>query len=386
MSIGPDPGRMKTDLARLVGLNTENPPGGEHAAAELVGGLLREAGFDVALDSYAPGRTNVVARMTRGDGPCLAFNTHMDVVPAGDGWTLPPFQLTERDGRLYGRGACDAKGPLIAMVEALRMLADSADSWRGTLLGVFVADEEVASEGARHFAAGRPAIDYVVVGEPTENGTIIAHKGSLRPLVRVHGVAAHSGTPDLGDNAVYRAAGLVGLVERLHRDVVSRLSHPLVGNASLTITRMNAGIGDNIVPAHCDLLLDRRMIPGEDEEVVKAEIAALLDEARQRFGVRAEILAFKPTTGGAAETPADHPIVAASLEAGRRHGARAEAPGGFTGACDLVHFRGIGAYGSVLGPGSLAVAHKPDEFVPVDEFVAASLIYRDIATRMLPRA
>lgn len=378
----PNASRMKSDLERLVAFRTENPPGNETEAAQFLSGLLGEAGFSVSLDEYKPGRTNLIARLYNGTGPSFAFNTHMDVVPAGEGWSSDPFVLRERDGRLYGRGACDAKGPLVAMVEAMRLLKDQQSHWRGTLLGVFVADEEVASEGAKHFAGKRPGIDFAVIGEPTSNGTVIAHKGSMRPWVRVHGVSAHSGTPDLGENAIYQAARFVAMVEDHHRSVVRRRTHALVGEASLTITRANAGVADNVLPDRCDLLLDRRTIPGEDEAVVRRELEGLLMAARA-CGIRAQILEYKPTTGGATETAPDHPIVAASLAASRQHGARITTAQGFQGACDLVHFRSVGAQGTVIGPGSLALAHKPDEFVPVDEFVASSLIYRDVAMQML---
>ena len=378
----PNASRMKSDLERLVAFRTENPPGNETEAAHFLSGLLGEADFSVSLDEYKPGRTNLIARLDNGTGPSFAFNTHMDVVPAGEGWSSDPFVLRERDGRLYGRGACDAKGPLVAMVEAMRLLKDQQSHWRGTLLGVFVADEEVASEGAKHFAGKRPAIDFAVIGEPTSNGTVIAHKGSMRPWVRVHGVSAHSGTPDLGENAIYQAARFVAMVEEHHRSVVRHRTHPLVGEASLTITRANAGVADNVLPDRCDLLLDRRTIPGEDEAVVRRELEGLVTAAHA-CGVRAEILEYKPTTGGATETAPNHPIVVASLAASRQHGARITAPQGFQGACDLVHFRSVGAQGTVIGPGSLALAHKPDEFVPVDEFVASSLIYRDVAMQML---
>jgi acetylornithine deacetylase/succinyl-diaminopimelate desuccinylase len=100
-------------------------------------------------------------------------------------------------------------------------------------------------------------------------------------------------------------------------------------------------------------------------------------------GVRAEIVEFKPTTGGATETAATHPIVIASLVASKRHGAAITEPQGFQGGCDLVHFRNAGAQGTVIGPGSLALAHKPNEYVPIDEFVTASLIYRDVALDMM---
>ena len=383
MSLSPDAARMKRELASLVAIDTQNPPGNESRAAQFLRGLLKTEGFEVALQEYKPARINVIARLENGAGPVFAFNTHMDVVPVGDGWSSDPFVLKEADGRLYGRGACDCKGPLVAMLEAMRMLAADRAAWSGTLLGVFVADEEIASEGAKFYATTAPKIDAAVVGEPTSNATFTAHKGSLRPLVRVHGVSSHSGTPHLGENAIYRAGELLGLVAEHHESVVRHRTHPLVGAASLTVTRMNGGHADNVLPGACDLLLDRRMVPGEDEEAVKREIGDLLALARERFGVRAEIIGYNATTGGATETALDTPIVQASLAASRAHGAAKPGPFGFQGGCDLVHFRSIGAQGTVIGPGDLAVAHKPDEFVPVDEFVAASLIYRDVAKAML---
>ena len=383
MSSAPDVVRLKRDLSALVAIDTQNPPGAEAAAAGVLRDWLVAAGFEVALQEYKPGRVNVVARLDNGGGPTFAFNTHMDVVPAGEGWSSDPFRLREADGRLYGRGACDCKGPLAAMLEALRMLAADRSLWSGTLLGIFVADEEVASEGARTYVAGHPSIQAAVVGEPTSNAVVSAHKGSLRPVVRVHGRSAHSGTPHLGENAILRAGELLGLVADLHARRVSRRTHPLVGAASLTVTRISGGHADNVLPGSCDLLLDRRLVPGEDEDAARREIADMLVLARERFGLRAEIIDYKATTGGATETGVDAPIVRASLEASRAHGVAQPGPFGFQGACDLVHFRSIGAQGTVIGPGDLAMAHKPDEFVPVDELVAASLIYRDVARAML---
>lgn len=380
----PDAERMKADLARLVGFDTSNPPGYEAEAAVFLAERLREAGFSVEIDEFEQGRSNVIARLANGNGPVFAFNTHIDVVPAGEDWSSSPFDLTERDGKLYGRGSCDAKGPLVAMLEAMRMLAASRGGWRGEVVGVFVADEEVGSRGARHFAAARPKIDYAVIGEPTGNSTIIAHKGSMRPIVRVHGVSAHSSTPDLGENSIYNAARFLGLIEEYHLEVVSKKSHPLVGSTSMTVTRCNGGVADNVIADHCDIMLDRRMIPGESEEQVIQEVQELITRAKRNFGISAECIRYQATTGGASETPADADIVQASLAASRRHDVAAAQPSGFSGGCDLVHFRTIGALGVVIGPGSLAVAHKPDEFIPVEEFIAASLIYRDIALSMLP--
>lgn len=379
----PDIARMKRELAEIIAIPSENPPGGEAAVAAYVERLLKAEGFAVSVTEYKPGRFNVEARLENGPGPVFAFNTHMDTVPAGEGWTSNAFTLRETDGKLFGRGACDCKGPLIAMIEAMRMLVADRTAWSGTLLGVFVGDEEIASEGAKYYASTRPKIDFAVVGEPTSNTTYSAHKGSLRPVVRVHGVVAHSGTPHLGDNAIYRAGQLLTLVEAYHNEVVRTRTHPLVGEASLTVTRISGGHADNVLPGSCDILLDRRMVPGENEDVVKQEFAGLLKDAYDRFDVKAEIVDYKATTGSATETAGDQPIVVASLEACRENGTTDPGPFGFQGGCDLVHFRSLGAQGTVIGPGSLSVAHKPDEFVPLDEFVTCSVIYRDVARKML---
>lgn len=373
--------RLLHTLEALVGFDTQNPDRTEADCAAWVAEQLRALGAEVSMEGFAPGRPNVIGRIANGPGPVFAFNTHMDVVPAGAGWLADPFRLRRVDGRLIGRGACDAKGALAAMLEAIATLVAEREKWSGTLLGVFVADEEASSRGAKFLAAQRPRIDLVVVGEPSGNAPIIAHKGSLRPMVRVHGTTAHSGTPDLGVNAIFQAGRLLPRLAALHAGL-REVSHPLVGHPSLTVTRAQAGIADNIVPDACDLLLDRRLVPGESEAAARQAIADALEAARAD-GVEASITEWRPTTGGAAETAPDHPIVQAAMAAGRAHGVADPTPIGFQGACDFVHFRSMGAEGVVLGPGDLAVAHKPEEFVPEAELAAATRIYHAIARAML---
>lgn len=378
-----DSGRLLRRLERLVAFDTENPPGArEEECARWIADELAAFGFTVELDAFGAGHANVVACLPNGPGPRFAFNTHMDVVPTGEGWSTDPLRLTSVGNRLFGRGACDAKGSLAAMLETLEVLAADRETWSGTLCGIFVADEEASSVGARRFAATGPAIDYVVVGEPSGNRPITAHKGSLRPLVRVRGRTAHSGTPDLGLNAIFQAGRLLPHLASHHAEL-SRRAHPLVGGPSLTVTRASAGVADNVVPDRCDLLLDRRLVPGETNESALTGIDAIL-LAAGREGIDAEIVELRPTTGGPAETRADHPIVQAALAAAARHGVADPVPIGFGGACDFVHFREAGAEGVVLGPGDLAIAHKPNEFVLRGELEAAALIYRDIALTMLP--
>jgi len=385
MEAAPDRARLIDTLATLVAANTENPPGREIEAAQYLAHELAGLGFEVDLRIIAEHRPNVVARLDNGPGPVFAFNSHMDVVPAGSGWTSDPFRLRNKDGRLFGRGACDAKGPIAGMVEAIRMLCAARDRWSGTLLAVFVVDEEVASRGTRAFVADHPKIDLCVVGEPTSNAVVIAHKGSMRPVVRVKGTPSHSAAPDKGDNALYKAASLLLMIEQRHR-ALSASSHPLLGSPSLTVTRIHGGHADNVVPELCELLLDRRTIPGESEAEVRMQFERLLADAKTSHGVDAEIVEYRPTTGGATETAADEPIVISASRSALRYGVHNHSLQGLQGACDLVHFRSIGAQGIVVGPGTLEVAHRPDEFVPEEELVVSSLIYRDIVLDLLQRA
>ncbi|MEX2642712.1 MAG: M20/M25/M40 family metallo-hydrolase, partial [Acetobacterales bacterium] len=277
----PDVARLHETLRRLVAFDTQNPTGPEAEAAAFVAEEMRSLGCRIETMEVAPGRPNVIGVLENGPGPVFAFNTHMDVVQVGDGWSSDPFVLRERDGRLYGRGSCDAKGALAAMLEAMRLLAGERMSWSGTLLGVFVVDEESGSRGARAYAATKPKVDFCVIGEPTDCTTVIAHKGSIRPVVRVHGRAAHSGTPDKGVNAILAAAPLLEAVGREH-ERLRAVTHPLVGNASLSVTRVSGGRADNIVPDGCELLLDPRPVPAEDEDALRQELERLVSRAAEK--------------------------------------------------------------------------------------------------------
>ncbi len=342
---------------------------------------LRPSAFATEIRPLADGRANVVGRIDNGNGPCFAFNSHMDTVPVGGGWTSDPFRLTERDGKLFGRGACDAKGPIVAMAEAARLLASRRDHWRGTLIMMFVADEETNGGGSRALAKQQPKPDLIVIGEPTNNAVFAAHKGCLRPLIRAKGKAAHSGRPELGVNAILAASRLMSLFDARDRELRA-LNHPLVGHASLSVTRIAGGIGDNVIPESCEMVLDRRLLPGESLDAAMDELHAMLDRAKREHGVDSEIASIR-TKAGSAETSVDEPLVREAVAISRARGVTFPQPGGLTGGCDLVHFHDVGAVGIVLGPGSLDVAHQPDEYVPRDDLDRAALIYRDIAVAMM---
>ncbi len=377
----PDTARLADLLEKLVAIDTQNPPGREVEAAALLASELEAIGFATEVRPIGDGRANVVGRIDNGAGPCFAFNSHMDTVPAGGGWSSDPFRLAERDGKLFGRGACDAKGPIVAMAEAGRLLASQRNMWRGTLVLMFVADEEINGGGSRVAATQQPRPDWIVIGEPTNNAVFAAHKGCLRPLVRAKGKAAHSGRPELGVNAILAASRLMSMFDARDAELRAQ-THPLVGHASLSVTRIAGGIGDNVIPETCEMVLDRRLLPGETLDAAMDDLHALLDRAKREHDVDAEIAGIR-AKAGSAETPLDDPLVREAVAISRAHGVTFPQPGGLTGGCDLVHFHDVGAVGVVLGPGSLDVAHQPDEYVPKADLARAALIYRDIAVAMM---
>lgn len=362
-------------LGDLIRFPTVNPPGDEGPLAAHLAGWLEALGLSVQLHEVLPGRPNLVARLRgRAGAPTLLFNTHMDVVPPGAGWTRDPFAGELVDGRVYGRGAVDAKGSLAAFLLAAAALARGGVPLDGDLVVTAVVDEEASSQGARRLAPA-VAADHAIVGEPTGLDVVIAHRGSLRPVVAVEGRAAHASQPAAGVNAVHMAARAITAFEA-YAGTLNGRAHALVGSPTLAVTMAHGGLKDNVIPDRCEFTIDRRLIPGETEAEALAGVQGVLDALRAAHpDFRAAIARLIPTTGGPAETPADAPIVAALARAGRAVLRREPRLAGFPAACDMVHFRSAGIPTAVLGPGDLGRAHAADEWVDVREVADAARIY-----------
>jgi len=373
------PARTAAILADLVRARSQNPMDGEAAVADYITEFLRRVGLEVTSPEVLPGRPNVVGRLRgSGGGPVVAFNTHMDTVPEGNGWTRAPFEGEVIDGRLYGRGAADAKGPLAAFLAAIEALAGSAVQLRGDLVMTAVVDEETGSRGARALVPALE-VDMAVVGEPTSMDVGIAHRGSLRPVLAVNGRTAHSSRPDQGVNAIYQSVPVVEAF-RSYADRIRGRTHPLCGSPSAAITMMSAGVAENVIPGLCELTLDRRMIPGEVEAEVVAEIEQVLADVRAaRPDVDVRIARMLATTGGASELDPDHPLVVLALASAHAATGQQASVIGLSGACDMTHFRAHGVPCVVLGPGDSAQAHQPDESIDIRELHQGALAYSLVA-------
>lgn len=385
-----------SDLLEAIRIPTPQPPGDVSTMAEWVAHKVRTAGGDVQFQEVKPTEAtsagdnrsgifgvNVICTLDFGAGPVLAFNGHMDVnTPSGQEWSFDPFSPFIKDGKVWGRGACDAKGSLVAMVHALRALANASRGLRGRLILTAVMGEEAGGIGSRHLVEQGFSAEAAVVGEPTDLEVLCAHKGTLMRRLTFHGRAAHSGRPELGRNAISHAAAFILEYDRLCARLAQR-PHPLVGPPSAAVTVCNGGSRPNTIPDRVQLVVDRRLVPGETHENARDELSEILTELRRRI---ADLHVDEPevlTATVPSETPVDERIVQIALWAQKQVLGRPSRPGGFSAGSDMSKLRSVGIPTVILGPGSLAQAHAVDEFVAADQVIQAVSIYRQIATRFL---
>ena len=256
-------------LEKLVRI--PSPTGSEAAAAQAVAAWCEEAGLDVELQEVAPGRPNMIARWTVGRRPRLLLTGHLDTVPVGEGWTRDPYGAEIADGRLYGRGACDMKGGLAAMLGAIFDLRARGEEPAGDVVLVAAVGEEEDSAGTRALVARGIEAERAVLAEPTAMQLVRANRGLMNFRVILKGASAHASSPALGHNAVTAAARLVIELDDLARDLAKR-SHPVFGSPNLTVGTIHGGTRPYVVPDRCEIEVDRRVNPGETYEQVVTEL------------------------------------------------------------------------------------------------------------------
>jgi succinyl-diaminopimelate desuccinylase len=365
--------KLTGDLIRFPSVN---PPGGEESIARFLSNRFRALGLASELQSIAPGRLNAIGRLgPAGRRPHLVLNGHLDVMPAGEGWSVPAFEPTIRDGRIYGRGSADMKGGLAAMIVAVDAIKRSGAPLNGTVTIAAVADEEGYQAGTRRFVESVGPADFGIVAEPSGLRPATAQKGDVYLEVTTRGEAAHASAPETGHNAIYDMAALIAELEALAALLRRRAPHPLLGPPSLSVGTIAGGSVTPIVPDACRITIDRRLLPGEDAARVQAEVEEAVARARtHRPGLDAVVRTL--WTFAPAEIEPDEPIVRALQDASELLGRAQPAPFGLSGTTDANLLIDPGRIPTVIfGPGDLTVCHKPDEYVPITELVAACQIY-----------
>ena len=398
----------------LVRIPTVNPPGDAYeACARYIGERLKPRGFAVEYvrahgapgDSDAKPRVNVVARWQGASaGDCVHFNSHIDVVEAGSGWTSDPFGAEIRDGKIYGRGTCDMKGGLAASIIAVEALIESGMPIPGALEISGTVDEESGGFAGVGYLAERgyfskPRVQHVIIPEPLGVDRIcLGHRGVWWGEVETKGRIAHGSMPFLGDSAINHMSAFIHLLEtqlqpRLKQRHTSEPVEPPGARVStLNINSIHGGQVEQhyatdargwptadspspVVAHSCRTVLDRRFIAEENLEAVKQEIIDMLDELKRTrpgfdFGIR-DIMSFVPTA-----TPRDAPVVDATARAIARVLGREPSYISSPGTYDQKHIVRTGQLKDCIayGPGILDLAHQPNEYVGIQELVDSAKV------------
>ena len=280
---------------------------------------------------------------------------HLDTVGADGRQFIPQRQ----NGRLHGRGACDTKGSVAAMLAALCQLANSQSRPLETeMVFAGLVDEEKAQAGSRALAASGFQAALAIVGEPTKLQVVTAHKGDLWLQLETRGRAAHGATPHLGKNAVHEMARIVEVLETDYAAQLKKRKHQLLGCGTVNVGTIAGGTQPNIVPDSCTITIDRRTLPGETEAGVRREIAALLRAKR----LSATISSSKAAPCLPLETPAALPLVRQFLRQ-----ANQTRLVGVNYFCDAAVLAAGGIPSVVFGPGDIAQAHTADEWISLAE-------------------
>jgi acetylornithine deacetylase/succinyl-diaminopimelate desuccinylase family protein len=377
-------------LKDLISIPSVNPMGRDVSGPEFFEGRLTEylvqhlsrLGVPYEVIETVPGRANVLARLeSPGATKTVLLDAHQDTVPV-DGMTISPFDPVEQDGRVYGRGSCDVKGGLASMLAAFTRLATERPAGLSNVVLSCTCDEEATSLGINHLVGSwtgkkppgklcpqRP--DMAIVAEPTELNIVVAHRGATRWKLQTTGRACHSSRPSEGINAIYRMARVLKCLEEFAEWLPgSRPAHRLCGPATLSVGLISGGSSVNVVPDACVIEIDRRVIPGEDNLQVQAEIASYLKERLNFDLIHGEPYCSSPPLGDDLNG-----------ELAKRLGqsiAAVVGPRQVIGVPFGTHASRIAKIGIpsvVFGPGNIAQAHTKDEWIDIAQLRQAADVY-----------
>jgi acetylornithine deacetylase/succinyl-diaminopimelate desuccinylase-like protein len=357
--------RTEKLLAELIALPSvnpaflppRNPHAGEKRVADFLATVAARAGLEVEFQKVLPGRSNLIARLRPKNKikQTILLAPHLDTVGA-DGTRFIPQR---KNGRLHGRGACDTKGSVAAMLSALCELANAKSRPLETeIVFAGLIDEEHAQAGSRALAKSKFKADLAIVGEPTKLQVVTAHKGSLWLELETRGKAAHGATPQFGKNAIHEMARIVDLLETDYAAQLRKRKHPLLGAATVNVGTISGGTQPNIVPDFCRISIDRRTLPDETDAKVKNEITALLRAEK----LSAKIISKNLAPALPLETNHKLPLVQNFMK-----GVGQSKPLGVHFFCDAAILSAGGIPSVVFGPGDVAQAHTTDEWISLAE-------------------
>ena len=373
-----DEEKLVNIIADLIRIPSHSDiPGQEGKIVEFVNDLLLEWGLDATLQKVADERFNIIVKMKgHKGGQSLALNGHLDTVPPGEGMKQPYRPVVE-NGCLYGRGSCDMKGAVGAMLYTLYLLKKCEVLLGGDLYFTAVVGEETGGTGTRSLIQSGFRPDYAVVGEPTGLDLVISHKGVLQLEIKIRGKAAHASMPEHGVSAI---SAVSNFIQRLEKDLVPQLHQRIqehVGAATLSFGVIQGGVKVNTVADCCSLQIDRRWVESETQAQIISEIEAILHEVCDKDpALKAEVISLMPADGyfGPFAISEDHRLIRFAKQA-MSIVEKSPRISGMQCWSDAATFMKAGIPTVLLGPGSLAQAHTNDEFVKLNQLVDATKCY-----------
>lgn len=366
-----------------MGRDETDPPYLERRLTDYLQQFFEGLGVPWHRQQVAPGRDNIVAHVAGRHGAgMLVFEVHQDTVPV-DGMTIAPWEPVVRDGRLYGRGACDDKGPMASMLTAFARIARQRPPHASSLVMACTVNEEhgftgaskltrLWSQGADPLLARLP--DAVIVAEPTSLDVVVAHKGVVRWRCHATGRAAHSSYPDQGENAIYHMGHVITACQRYATRLATEPSHPLVGAPTINLGTIQGGICVNAVPDQCTIEFDRRLLP--HEEPLAAREAAIVHLAQTLpDATRGKIVHDEPfLTSPGLSDEGTGPLAAQVAQVARQVGVTGRRLG-VPYATDAPFFARLGIPTVIFGPGSIEQAHTANEWICVRQLQQAAEAY-----------
>ncbi len=378
-----------------MGREVEGPPYLEHRVTDFLQDCFERLGLPWYRQSTAPGRDNIVALWEGESGgnvalPLLVWEVHQDTVPV-DGMIIDPWEPVIRDGRLYGRGACDVKGAMACMLSALSRLVRERLPGRASVVLACSVNEESGFSGARDlarsWAAGNAPLitrrpQGLIVAEPTSLRVVVAHKGVVRWRCHTRGRAAHSSAPQHGENAIYRMAHVVRQLQQYAESLRDQPADPLLGCPTINVGTIQGGICVNAVPDRCTIELDRRVLPHEEPEQARQAVIDWL-HAHLDLEVQNAVQHEPPylISGGLPDQSSTD--LARQLVAIARQLEPAAELVGVPYGTDAPCFSPLGIPTVVFGPGSIAQAHTADEWIALQQLEMGVEAYYRSATAMV---
>ncbi|MEM2760781.1 MAG: M20 family metallopeptidase [Nitrososphaerales archaeon] len=353
--------------SELIMIPSRNPPGEEKGCAQYIYSRLKEIGYETyQINHPFIDRPQVVGLLRGKNSNAILLNGHIDTVPEGDisKWSMDPFSGAIKDGYLYGRGSVDMKSSLALMIHVAEFTESDA-----TVLLMFAIGEERAEPGTSTLLSWIKKFDlrikYGLVMEPTALQIATSQKGAVWFKIKSRGKAAHASLPSKGINAIDIAYDIIKVIPQYAKKI-SNETHPVAGAPTCSITMINGGIKENVIPDSCEIVIDRRLVPGESSSEVVKELSLLL----RKNQLNCEIM--KLGARDPVELTKDSMLARIILNVMHKLNIQSNTTC-FAGATDNEHIVSSGIESLVWGPGDLTLAHAINERISVSEVKNAAI-------------